>query len=245
MSEIAHSLAAVGQGTRPFAIIAKTVKGAGIPFVADKEGWHGKALSKEEAARAIAELQPRARSGSGISFPAPSQLPLPKNELPASYPPLRYKPGELVATREAYGNALARLGEVDERIVAMDGDTKNSTFSEKFFKKFPNRFTECFIAEQNMVGLALGFGARVVSGYNFNPALQGQPGTTHAWAEVFVPGAGWITFDPTNRQTGGFNLIPVAVARDLRQAMPVSGTFTGPNDAQVGLTVAVRVTEKN
>ena len=87
----------------------------------------------------------------------------------------------------------------------------------------------------------LGFGARVVSGYLFNPALQDADTTTHAWAEVYVPGAGWITFDPTNRQMGGFNLIPVAVARDLAQAMPVSGSFVGAGSAR--LTVAVRVVE--
>jgi transglutaminase-like putative cysteine protease len=89
----------------------------------------------------------------------------------------------------------------------------------------------------------LGFGARLVSGYIFNPALQGQAGTTHAWAEVFVPGAGWITFDPTNRQMGGFNLIPVAVARNLSQAMPVSGSFVGGGNELLRLTVAVRVTQ--
>lgn len=89
----------------------------------------------------------------------------------------------------------------------------------------------------------LGFGARIVSGYLFNPAQQDNPGTTHAWAEVFVPGAGWITFDPTNRQTGGFNLIPVAVARDLFQTMPVSGTFTGTNNDPLRLNVDVRVSE--
>ena len=77
----------------------------------------------------------------------------------------------------------------------------------------------------------LGFGARVVSGYLFNPGLQETDSTTHAWAEVFVPGAGWISFDPTNRQMGGFNLIPVAVARDLGQAVPVSGTFLGAGSA--------------
>ncbi|MBA2589436.1 MAG: transglutaminase family protein [Alphaproteobacteria bacterium] len=87
----------------------------------------------------------------------------------------------------------------------------------------------------------LGFGARMVSGYLFNPSLQETDSTTHAWAEVFVPGAGWISFDPTNRQMGGFNLIPVAVARDLGQAMPVSGTFLGAGTAR--LTVAVRVKE--
>ena len=90
----------------------------------------------------------------------------------------------------------------------------------------------------------LGFGARVVSGYLFNPALQTTDSTTHAWAEAFVPGAGWISFDPTNRQFGGFNLIPVAVARDLSQAMPVSGTFIGAGSDQLRLTVAVRVTEQ-
>jgi transglutaminase-like putative cysteine protease len=92
---------------------------------------------------------------------------------------------------------------------------------------------------------SLGFGARIVSGYVFNPAYPSGEGTTHAWAEVFVPGAGWITFDPTNRQTGGFNLIPVAVARDLGQAVPVSGTFTGASDDRRGLSVSVRVTELN
>jgi transketolase len=66
----------------------------------------------------------------------------------------------LVATREAFGSALLRIGEVDPRVVAMDGDTKNSTYSEKFYKKFPERFTECFIAEQNMVGVATGFSTR-------------------------------------------------------------------------------------
>jgi transglutaminase-like putative cysteine protease len=91
----------------------------------------------------------------------------------------------------------------------------------------------------------LGFGARIVSGYIFNPTLQATDSTTHAWAEVFVPGAGWISFDPTNRQMGGFNLIPVAVARDLTQAMPVSGTFIGAKGDQVRLTVAVRVTEQS
>src|SRR5882724_3743312 len=160
MEEILEVLGAAGLGTQPLAIIAKTQKGHGISFIEDKEGWHGKPLSKEEAARAIAELEPKAKSGVAEPIPAPSDLPLPKNEAPAGYPPINYKAGDLIATREAFGNALARIGEVDERIVAMDGDTKNSTFSDKFYKKFPNRFTECFIAEQNMVGVATGFSTR-------------------------------------------------------------------------------------
>jgi transglutaminase-like putative cysteine protease len=93
---------------------------------------------------------------------------------------------------------------------------------------------------------SLGFGARVVSGYLHNPNQDRVGsmgvGSTHAWAEVYVPGAGWITFDPTNRSVGGFNLIPVAVARDIRQAMPVSGSFIGMTDAFIGMAVEVFVT---
>jgi transglutaminase-like putative cysteine protease len=93
---------------------------------------------------------------------------------------------------------------------------------------------------------SLGFGARIVSGYlyNPNPGLAGaaDAGSTHAWAEVYVPGAGWITFDPTSRSVGGVNLIPVAVARDIRHVMPVAGSFAGAADAFLGMKVEVRVT---
>lgn len=90
----------------------------------------------------------------------------------------------------------------------------------------------------------LGFGARLVSGYLFNPTQLDVAGTTHAWADVFVPGAGWISFDPTNRKMGSFNLIPLAVARDLPQIMPVAGTFsssTGAEESWARLSVDVRV----
>ena len=92
---------------------------------------------------------------------------------------------------------------------------------------------------------ALGFGARIVSGYLYDPdqCLEGSvgPGSTHAWAEVFLPGAGWITFDPTNRSMGGSNLIPVAVVRDIREALPVAGSFAGPSEAFRDLSVEVSV----
>lgn len=91
----------------------------------------------------------------------------------------------------------------------------------------------------------LGFGARIVSGYLHNPSqeLAGMmgSGSTHAWAEVYVPGAGWITFDPTNRSVGGANLIPVAVGRDIRQVMPVTGEFFGMSDAFDAMSVEVTV----
>jgi transketolase len=160
MDEIVEVLAAAGLGEQPLVILAKTLKGAGISFIQDKDGWHGKPLNKEEAAKAIAELQPKAQSGIGVSIPSPSQIGAPNNTAPQSYPALNYKLGDSVATREAYGAGLVRIGGADSRIVAMDGDTKNSTYAEKFFKQFPERSTECFIAEQNLVGVATGFGAR-------------------------------------------------------------------------------------
>jgi transketolase len=159
LEEIQEVLAFVGAGDKPLAIIAKTFKGQGISFVSDKDAWHGKPLNKEEAERAIAELRPKAKSGTDIQITRPNELPQPNNSAPASFPAISYKLGDKIATREAYGAALVRVGEASQRVVAMDGDTKNSTFSDKFYKKFPNRFTECFIAEQNMVGVAVGFGA--------------------------------------------------------------------------------------
>jgi len=160
MDEILEVLAADSLGDQPLVILAKTLKGAGISFIQDKDNWHGKPLNKEEAARAIAELQPRAKTGTDVKIAAPSQLPAPNNAGPASYPPLAYKLGDQVATREAYGTALLRMGGVNPSIVAMDGDTKNSTYADKFFKKFPERSTECYIAEQNLVAVAIGFGTR-------------------------------------------------------------------------------------
>jgi transglutaminase-like putative cysteine protease len=94
---------------------------------------------------------------------------------------------------------------------------------------------------------SLDIGARIVSGYLYDPKSTATgssgSGSTHAWAEVYVPGAGWINFDPTNRSIGGFNLIPVAVARDIRLLMPVSGSFVGASDAFEGMEVEVQVSE--
>jgi transketolase len=160
IEEIIEVLSGVGLNDQPLAIIAKTYKGAGVSFLQDQEGWHGKPLNKDEAAKAIAELQPSAKSGIGVEISKPSELPEPKNSAPENFPPLNYKIGDSLATREAYGNALLRIGEADLRIVAIDGDTKNSTYSEKFFTKVPDRSFECYIAEQNMVGISTGLAAR-------------------------------------------------------------------------------------
>jgi transglutaminase-like putative cysteine protease len=98
----------------------------------------------------------------------------------------------------------------------------------------------------------LGFGARFVSGYLYDPALDDGPagegdgavrgsGATHAWAQIYLPSAGWVEFDPTNGIVGGRNLIRVAVARDPRQAVPVAGSYFGAGDEFLDLSVDVRV----
>jgi transketolase len=151
---------------RPTMILAKTFKGRGIAFAEDKDGWHGKALKPDEADRAIKALEatlnpvePDAIGSLRAAIPAPSKPDLPPPSRPV-IPPPSYKPGELVATREAYGTALARIGLLDDRIVALDADVGNSTFSERFEKVAPNRFFQHYIAEQAMVGTAMGLAAR-------------------------------------------------------------------------------------
>ena len=150
---------------KPTMIVARTVKGKGVSFVEGKDGWHGKAFKKgEELDRALAELEKQfVPVPSGVDLPAmiakPSSRPAPEPP-PKPVAPPSYKAGEQVATREAYGTALAKLGEVDQRVVALDADVKNSTFSERFEKAFPDRFFQNFIAEQIMIGSAMGLAGR-------------------------------------------------------------------------------------
>uniref|UniRef100_A0A8C9VH39 transketolase n=1 Tax=Scleropages formosus TaxID=113540 RepID=A0A8C9VH39_SCLFO len=147
---------------QPTAIIAKTVKGKGIPAAEDKMGWHGKPLPKDMADSVLKELNSRILNNNKRLYP-----PTPMDDAPpVSVRNIRmpsapnYKPGEKIATRKAYGLALAKLGRYNERVVALDGDTKNSTFCEIFRNEHPNRYVECYIAEQNMVSVAVGCAAR-------------------------------------------------------------------------------------
>jgi transketolase len=150
----------------PTMILARTIKGKGVASVEGKEGWHGKAFKKgEEADAAVAELKtqlvavPAGAASPSIPPPAAKS----RDAVPPDYstmPAPSYKTGEQVATREAWGTALAALGAVDRRVVALDADVKNSTFSDRFEKAFPDRFYENFIAEQVMVGAAMGLAAR-------------------------------------------------------------------------------------
>ncbi|MEP7118417.1 MAG: transketolase [Acidobacteriota bacterium] len=151
---------------KPTMILARTLKGQGVSFLAGKPGWHGKPLKKgEELTRALAELDAQmvpepAGSSAEIRRPSQPSTPAPAVVGADAVAPPAYELGELVATREAYGTALAKLGDADPRIVALDADVKNSTFSERFEAKHPERFYECFIAEQAMIGTAMGLASR-------------------------------------------------------------------------------------
>ena len=92
------------------------------------------------------------------------------------------------------------------------------------------------------IGLSLQSRSRAGAGRIGAGRIGDGAGTTHAWAEIFLPGAGWITFDPTNRAVGGYNLIPLAVGRVIAQVMPMTGTFLGMTDAYLGMSVDVEVT---
>ncbi|HUJ08986.1 MAG TPA: transketolase [Verrucomicrobiae bacterium] len=146
---------------QPTAILARTFKGRGISFIEDKEGWHGRPLKKgEECDKAVAELQAQLTGATGAKIRRAPREKAPESPQPAPMAAPTYKIGDLIATREAYGTALVKIGAVNPNVVALDGDTKNSTHSEKFMKAYPDRFFEGFIAEQNMVGVATGLAAR-------------------------------------------------------------------------------------
>ncbi len=142
----------------PTLIIAKTIKGKGVSFLENKEGWHGKALSPEQAEQAIQELKPVRSMIFPVQKPAPAQL-LPKPAKKAVDLP-RYDGKEAVATRKAYGDALKALGAANPDVVALDGEVSNSTYAEEFAKAYPDRFFEQYIAEQQMVAAAVGMSVR-------------------------------------------------------------------------------------
>jgi transketolase len=161
MNEVAES-----QSGKPKIIIAKTYKGAGISFLENKDGWHGKALPQADCDKALAEI-------GEVDLNLRGEIPYPKtnlnkeigtqrhSELVSESPTIEnknqdYEINAKVATRKAYGNALNNLGSTNSNIVALDGEMNNSTFSEIFAKNYPDRYYEMFIAEQNMISVASG-----------------------------------------------------------------------------------------
>ncbi len=149
---------------RPTMILARTLKGKGVSLFEGQEGWHGKALKPgDDLNAAIAELEVQLVEGA-VSPPiaAPLDGPVESMSPPdvSGMPAPAYELGAQVATRTAYGHALAALGALDQRVVALDADVKNSTFSETFEKAHSDRFYQTYIAEQVMVGAAMGLASR-------------------------------------------------------------------------------------
>jgi transketolase len=143
---------------RPVMIIAKTIKGKGVSFLEDRDGWHGKPVEKERLDQALKELGPVDKSVRG-EIPKPEDL-RPPEQYPGEAGEPAYPPGKAVATRKAYGNALKRIYPKYPGIVSLDGEVSNSTMAATFKDAYPDRFFEMYIAEQNMAGAALGFARR-------------------------------------------------------------------------------------
>lgn len=151
---------------KPKIIIAKTIKGYGVEYAQDRLGFHGKVFSKDELPEILSNMAkqfPQAVQPLQDFVWAPK---LPKQEKQQSrdteilLPTPDYKVGDKIPTRKVYGQALAAVGDVADQVVSLDGEVKNSTFAELFEAKHPKRFIQCFVAEQNMIGMAVGLANR-------------------------------------------------------------------------------------
>ncbi len=162
-----HDVAAIDQavaqagdrsGEKPAVILARTRKGRGFSEVEDREGWHGRPFPPDMAERAIIELGGERNlvvRGPGPAEAAPARL----DRSDATVKPPVYDRGQKVATRKAYGDALAALG-ARRDVVAMDGEVSNSTYAYLFAQAHPGRYFEMYIAEQQLVAAAVGVGVR-------------------------------------------------------------------------------------
>ena len=166
LAEIDQALATAGDlsGDQPTVVLARTIKGRGFSEVENENGWHGRPFPPDMAERAIAELGGERyltvrgpRPGPPAHPPVAAQAPgTPQAPVPAAM----YSVGNQVATRKAYGDALAALGVSNPRIVALDGEVSNSTHADEFAHAFPARYFEMFIAEQQMVAASVGLSVR-------------------------------------------------------------------------------------
>lgn len=163
LPEVQHSLETLKLTDKPVCIIAQTQKGYGIPSVQNKENFHGKAFKESQLDQVMAELKktfPRASSFApeGLKMVKSGLCRLPQK---TSFKKIAFnKPdfhvGEQIATRKVFGKALEHAGSLSKEIVSLDAEVNNSTYADFFAQKYPERFFQCFIAEQNMVGMAAG-----------------------------------------------------------------------------------------
>jgi transketolase len=156
--DILAALDAARKSPGPAVLLARTIKGKGVSFIENKNGWHGKPLKEQELHAALEELGPMPEVESKTFVRKPQTVPPPALSKRFRFKKAAYT--DKTATRLAYGLALASLGRVNNAVVAIDGDVKNSTYEDKFFESFPDRSFQCYIAEQNMMGLAVGFSAK-------------------------------------------------------------------------------------
>ena len=158
IDQILDAFKKANQSPKPTTILAKTIKGKGVSFIKDKNGWHGKTLKEDGLREALKELgsMPEINSQKYVEKPK-SRLNL---HLVKRYNFKKTAYHDKTATRRAYGNSLSSLGRINEAVTALDGDVKNSTYAEDFFKQFPQRAFQTYIAEQNMVGISIGLSAK-------------------------------------------------------------------------------------
>ena len=145
---------------KPTILLAKTFKGKGVSFIENKDGWHGRALKADELQKALDEIPEQPLPLVSIKKPHKQRNALDFTKPSKALPPLRYKKGELIATRSSYGDAIKRLAEADSSVVVVDAEVGNSTFANAMEVFDESRFIESFIAEQNMIGISAGLSAK-------------------------------------------------------------------------------------
>jgi len=158
VGQILQALKKIRNNKGPTAILAKTIKGKGVSFLEDKNGWHGKPLKREELDKALKELGPMPSIESKKYVKKPKKIKSYKLTKRYNFKRTHYK--DKTATRRAYGYALLNLAKANQAVIALDGDVKNSTYAEDFFEALPQRAFQLYIAEQNMVGMGIGLSAK-------------------------------------------------------------------------------------
>lgn len=158
VTDILSAFERIRQNSQPGVILAKTIKGKGVSFLEDKNGWHGKPLKEKELQQALAEVGSMPEIGAKRYVRKPRKVKGPQISRRSSFKRSRYK--DKIATRRAYGHALVNLGKINDAVMVIDGDVKNSTYAEDFFQAYPKRSFQVYIAEQNMVGIGIGLAAK-------------------------------------------------------------------------------------
>jgi transketolase len=158
IKEITESFRKARQRDSPTAILAQTIKGKGVSFLEDKNGWHGKPLKADVLQKVLKELGPMPAIDAKKYVRKPGKSKGPECVKRFNFKKNTYEKN--TATRRAYGNALISLGKINEAVVAIDGDVQNSTYAEDFFRTFPKRSFQVYIAEQVMVGMGIGLAAK-------------------------------------------------------------------------------------